>query len=79
MTETSRSRSARAGSLQGVVTIAAIEVRRSGSLVEASWGQDGQPCSDSVEVGGFEQARAVVLEAADQLVAGTRPGLTREA
>jgi hypothetical protein len=66
------------GPLDGVVTITAIADGHGRALVEASWAQDGQPSSDSVEVETYDAAREIARTIADQLAAGTPPDLTRD-
>ena len=66
------------GPLEGVVTISAIADGHGRTLVEASWAQDGQPSSDSVEVETYDAARAIAHTIANQLAAGTPPDLSRD-
>ena len=66
------------GPLDGVVTLTAIADGRGRTLVEASWAQDGQRSSDSVEVETYDAAREIAHTIANQLAAGTPPDLTRD-
>jgi hypothetical protein len=66
------------GPLDGVVTITAIADGHGRTLVEASWAQDGQPSSDSVEVETYDAAREIAHTIANQLAAGTPPDLARD-
>lgn len=65
------------GPLHGVVRITATADGAGRTLVEASWTQDGQPYSDTLELDTSEDARNVANSAANQLAAGKPPDLTR--
>jgi hypothetical protein len=66
------------GPLDGVVTITAIADGQGRTLVEASWAQDGQACSDSVELETYDAAQEIAHTIANQFAAGTPPDLTRD-
>jgi len=66
------------GPFDGVVTITAIAGGNGHTLVEVAWTQDGQSCSDQVEVDTYETARITANTVADQLAAGIPPDLTRD-
>jgi len=63
------------GPFDGVVTITGGNGH---TLVEVAWTQDGQSCSDQVEVDTYETARITANTVADQLAAGIPPDLTRD-
>ena len=65
----------RGGPFDGVVTITGGNGH---TLVEVAWTQDGQSCSDQVEVDTYETARITANTVADQLAAGIPPDLTRD-
>ena len=53
-----------------------ITIRAGGRrLVEATWRQDGEVCSDSLEAATSNLARAIANAAANQLAVGERPNL----
>ena len=66
------------GPLDGVVTITAIAGGNGRSVVEASWTQDGEACSESLEAATYDIARAIANAAANQFAAGKRPNLARD-
>jgi hypothetical protein len=67
------------GPLDGVVTITAIGGRREGrSVVEASWTNDGQRHSQSLEAATYAMARAIAQAAANQFAVGKPPHLARD-
>jgi hypothetical protein len=61
------------GPLDGVVTITAIADGRGRTLIEASWAQDGQPSSDSVEDETYDAAGEIAHTIANQLAARNTP------
>jgi hypothetical protein len=65
------------GPLDGVVTITAIARGNGRSVVAASWTQDGEACSESLEAPTYRMARAIANAAANQFAAGKRPNLAR--
>jgi hypothetical protein len=67
------------GPLDGIVTITATAGRRGGrSVVEASWTQDGQRHSESLEAATYAMARAIAQAAANQFALGKTPHLARD-
>ena len=66
------------GPLDGVVTITAVAGRSDRSLVEASWTQDGQRLSESLEAATYDIARAIANAAANQFAVGKPPKLARD-
>jgi hypothetical protein len=64
------------GPFEGMVTITAID--GGGSLVEASWTQDGELCSESLTAATPDMARAIAQAAANQFAVGKRPKLARD-
>jgi hypothetical protein len=66
------------GPLDGVVTITAIAGSHGRSLVEASWTQDGEPFSESLEAATHDMAQAIANAAANQLAVGKPPRLARD-
>ena len=67
------------GPLDGVVTITALAGRREGrSVVEASWTQDGERRSESLEAATYAMARAIAQAAANQFAVGKPPHLARD-
>jgi hypothetical protein len=67
------------GPLDGVVTITAIAGRREGrSIVEATWTQDGERRSESLEAATYAMARAIAQAAANQFAVGKPPHLARD-
>jgi len=66
------------GPLDGVVTITAITGGNGRSVVEASWTQDGEACTESLEAATYDIARAIANAAANQFAVGKRPNLMRD-
>jgi hypothetical protein len=66
------------GPLEGVVTMTAIDGGKGRTLVRASWTQDGETSSASLEAATYEMARAIANAAANQFAAGNRPKLARD-
>jgi hypothetical protein len=66
------------GPFDGVVTLTAIPDGHGRTFLEVSWTQDGQACSESLEVPTLEAAHAMAHTVADELAAGTPPDLTRD-
>ena len=66
------------GPLDGVVTIAAIAESGGRCRVEASWRQNGEACSESLEAATYDMARAIAQAAANQFAVGKRPKLARD-
>src|ERR1700736_5992893 len=65
------------GPFDAVVTITAVTTGRGRNRVEASWEQDGQQCSQSLEAASYSIARAIAHAAARQFALGNQPTLTR--
>lgn len=65
------------GPLAGEVTVTAIAESGGRCLVEASWTQDGEACSESLEAATYGIARAIAQAAANQFAVGKRPNLAR--
>jgi hypothetical protein len=65
------------GTLDGVVTITAIAGGKGRSFVEASWTQDGEACSESLEAATYAMARAIANAAANQFALGKPPKLAQ--
>ena len=61
------------GPLEGVVTIAVATEGSDQLLVEAAWKCNGDPRSTSATVTGYDAARALAHQWADQLAAGREP------
>jgi hypothetical protein len=61
-----------------LVTITAIEGGKGRTLVGASWTQDGELRSESLEAPTYEMARAIANAAANQFAVGKRPHLARD-
>ena len=66
------------GPFDGVVTIAAIAESGGRCRVEASWRQNGEACSESLEAATYDMARAIAQAAANQFAVGKRPKLARD-
>jgi hypothetical protein len=66
------------GPLDGVVTITEVAAGNGRSVVEASWTQDGEACSESLEAATYYIARAIANAAANQFAVGRRPNLARD-
>jgi metal-dependent amidase/aminoacylase/carboxypeptidase family protein len=66
------------GPLNGVVTITAIAGGKGRNLVRATWTQDGEARSESLEAATYEMARAIANAAANQFAVGKRPHLARD-
>lgn len=65
------------GPLDGVVTITAIPDSGGRCRVEASWTQDEEACSESLEAATSSMAHAIAQAAANQFAVGNRPNLAR--
>ena len=61
------------GPLEGIVTIAVGTAGADQLLVEAAWTCSGDPGSTSATVTGYDAARALAHQWADQLAAGREP------
>ena len=61
------------GPMQGVVTISVATKGDDQLLVEAAWKCNGAPRSTSATFTGYDAARALAHEWADQLAAGREP------
>jgi hypothetical protein len=61
------------GPLEGVVTISVATEGADQLLVEAAWKCNGDPRSTSATFTGYDAARALAREWADQLAAGREP------
>jgi hypothetical protein len=61
------------GPLDGVVTISVASEGADQLLVKAAWEHDGDGRSASETLTGYERARALAHEWADQLAAGREP------
>ena len=61
------------GRLEGVVTISVATEGAHPLLVEAAWKCNGDPRSTSATVTGYDAARALAHEWADELAAGREP------
>jgi hypothetical protein len=62
------------GPLAGVVTVSAVaEEKGSRLVVEAAWTSDGDRRSASATFSGYDAARTLAYEWADQLAAGREP------
>ena len=61
------------GRLEGVVTISVATKGDNQLLVEAAWKCNGDPRSTSATFTGYDAARALAHEWADQLAAGREP------
>jgi hypothetical protein len=61
------------GPMQGVVTISVATKGDDELLVEAAWQCNGDPRSTSATFTGYDAARALAHEWADQLAAGREP------
>jgi hypothetical protein len=66
------------GPLDGVVTITAIDGGKGRTVVGASWTQDREGFSESLEAATYDMARAIANAAANQLAAGNRPKLAHD-
>jgi hypothetical protein len=61
------------GPFNGTVTITAVADGDGRVLVEAAWTREHKPQSASRIVAGYDPARALAQQWADQLAAGTEP------
>jgi hypothetical protein len=61
------------GPFNGVVTITAVADGNGRVLVEAAWTRQHKPLSISRIVDGYDPARTLAQQWADQLAAGTEP------
>lgn len=61
------------GPLNGTVTITAVADGNGRVLVEAAWMREHKPQSASRIFAGYDQARTLAQQWADQLAAGTEP------
>ena len=65
------------GPFDAVVTMTAVEERHGHTRVAASWTEDGQSWSESLEAASYRIGRAIANAAANQLSLGNQPHLVR--
>ncbi len=65
------------GPFDAVVTMTAVEDGQGHTRVAASWTEDGQSWSESLESASYRIARAIAQAAANQLSLGNQPHLAR--
>jgi len=65
------------GPFDAVVTMTVVEDGRGHTRVAASWTEDGQSWSESLESASYRIARAIAQAAANQLSLGKQPQLAR--
>ena len=66
------------GPLDGRVTITTLAGSGGRCSVEASWTEDGEARSESLEAANYSVARPIAQAAANQFAVGNRPRLTRD-
>lgn len=65
------------GPFDATVTMTAVNDGHGHTRVAASWTEDGQPWSESLDAASYRIARAIAQAAANQLSIGNQPHLAR--